>query len=81
VDAEADRAFFRDVWPISARFSLKDDPDRLLRVFGWLGPHIEPNDEQPLLLGHLRHEYQVRPILVWHQEHRVYGEDLNESVW
>lgn len=65
-----------DRWTIAARFSLKDDPDRLLRALGWLGPYIEPNGSDPQLLGYLRHEYQIRPILVWHQGDRIYGEDL-----
>lgn len=71
-------------WTISARFSLKDDPDRMLRAIAWLGPHIEPNGSLPLLLGYLRNEYQVRPVLVWHQGDRVYGEDLrddDDGVW
>jgi hypothetical protein len=68
-----------EFWTISARFSLKDDPDRLLKAFGWLGPHIERNSEEPLLLGYLRHEYQIHPILVWHQANRVYGEDLRDE--
>jgi hypothetical protein len=64
-------------WTLSARFSLKDDPDRILRAVKWLGPYIEPtNGDRPLLLGYLRHEYQTRPLLVWHHGDRLYGEDL-----
>jgi hypothetical protein len=70
-------------WTVSARFSLKDDPYRILRAIKWLGPYIEPNDSEdphdPLLLGYLRHEYQVRPILVWHRDQMLYGEDLGEE--
>jgi hypothetical protein len=66
-------------WTLSARFSLKDVPERILRALTWLGPYIEPtNGDQPLLLGYLRHEYETRPVLVWHQGNRIYGEDLRQ---
>jgi hypothetical protein len=64
-------------WALSARFSLKDDPDRILRAIRRLGPYVEPaSGDRPLLLGYLRHEDQTRPLLVWHQGDRIYGEDL-----
>ena len=67
-------------WTLSARFSLKDDPDRILRAIEWLGPYIEPNGpDGPLLLGYLRHEYEVRPILIWHRDQMLYGEDLRNE--
>jgi hypothetical protein len=70
-------------WTLSARFSLKDDPERILRAIEWLGPYIEPRNPDdphvPLLLGYLRHEYQVRPILVWHRDQMLYGEDLRDE--
>jgi hypothetical protein len=66
-------------WTLSARFSVKDDANRVLRALMWLGPYIEPNGEQPLLLGYLRDEYQTRPLLIWHQHTQVLGEDLGDA--
>lgn len=53
-------------WLLSFRTTIKAYPRDLVRGFAWLGEYsLSPGDEQPLLVGYLKHEYEERPWLAW----------------
>ena len=54
------------MWVLTCRATLKAYPAELIPNLVWMGRYIGAgNEEQPFLVGYLKHEYENRPWLAW----------------
>jgi hypothetical protein len=65
-------------WLLSFRTTTKAYPADLARGFAWFGEHAIGGDENsPYLVGYMKHEYELRPWLVWGRGGPLSFENLN----
>jgi hypothetical protein len=63
---------------VTSSASLKVYPEELAPHLEWIGGFIAAgDDDQPFLVGYLKHEYERRPWLLWSNGERLAAEDLN----